>query len=252
MPFSFSRLSLPLHHSAHSYGCCYHLYGPSSQICISSSDSLQVPDSWIPLLLGKLRFKTELEMFSKHFFTLCPLSQLLLHKLGEFSFTTSLYSQTSDPPIFSFWLLNASPVLISLLPPLCLSHHHLSTRQPLQHALWSSPRFLPHHSHLDLEKLWVGISFIPLLEIFHVFYIFLKSQILTGPQSLGGLAPIALSAPSLLTSLYSLHFSSTDLSVTWTHTFLASGLWHMLFPLPRGTLTYLHPANSPSPLRPLP
>lgn len=102
MPFSFSRLSLPLHHSAHSYGCCYHLYGPSSQICISSSDSLQVPDSWIPLLLGKLRFKTELEMFSKHFFTLCPLSQLLLHKLGEFSFTTSLDSQTSDPPIFSF------------------------------------------------------------------------------------------------------------------------------------------------------
>lgn len=72
------------------------------------------------------------------------------------------------------------------------------------------------------------------------------------PKSLGGLAPIALSAPSLLTSLYSLHFSSTDLSVTWTHTFLASGLWHMLFPLPRGTLTYLHPANSPSSLRPLP
>lgn len=85
--------------------------------------------------------------------------------------------------------------------------------QPLQHALWSSPRYSPHHSHLDLKKLRVAKSFISLLEIPHVFDIFLKSQILTGPQSLGGLAPIALS-----TSLYSLHFRGTDLTVPWTHT----------------------------------
>lgn len=141
MSFSFSPLSTPLHHSLLSHGCCYHLYGSSSQTRISSPDLSKFQTLGSSCLLSSSNSKLNLG----YHLNMSPISTALTETLGIFLFIFS------SPPAIESCLLIQPPesmsCLHSLLPPLCLRHHHLFNRQgnpaPTTYSLVLSKVFDP-------------------------------------------------------------------------------------------------------------